>query len=52
MVNMLYALGSISVRDVAGLLLVTVFGMCLFDTPDIYFWERPYAGTRSSSLPS
>jgi len=36
---MLYDLGSISVRDVAGLRLVNIFGICLFDTPYIYSWE-------------
>jgi len=39
MVNLLYALGSISVRDVAGLHLVNIFGICLFDTPYIYSLE-------------
>jgi len=42
MVNMLYALGSVSVRDVAGLRLVNIFGICLFDTPYIYSWEAIY----------
>jgi hypothetical protein len=36
---MLNALGSISVRDVAGLRLVNIFGICFFDTPYIYSWE-------------
>jgi len=37
--NMLYDLGSVSIRDVAGLRLVNIFGICLFDTPYIFSWE-------------
>ena len=39
MLNMLYALGSIFVRDVTGLRLVNIFGIWFFDRPNIYAWE-------------